>query len=568
MTWRVPFGSSRACLVIVIVLVLLRAFVFVWWADPHFDADQAVTGLQARHLAEGRAFPVFQYAQQYVVVLESWLAAPFVAIAPTSPTAVKIVPVLLNVAAVVLLYLTLVSAARLAPWMALLATMPLALPGPRTAKDLVDALGMNIEPFVFALLIWRWRARPIALGITAALGVKNREFTMYAVAALIAVDLLRELAARTGRWSRVRPEPRPEPPPSAPVAAARSDVAAGSADAAPFADAALSEDAGRSRRTASARAVATAVTGAPLWRGRVAAVVAFALTSTAVDLLTQVSSPFGPGTTVAILAEGKGNVGVASSAMCIVPALMPGDVAVVLTRLLPLQLGVGNEALIDRQLFATPIDYSAAWPLLAALLLAGIARGLWRAWRHGPSEATWIALFLLLVGAQAVTVYALTRCGHAAVGTLRYTLLALLLPAGAIVLAIERESRASVRRVVVGGVAAWMAICAVAHVRVLRAHVAEPPRGAYRELARYLEQQGIQFIVTDYWTGYHVAFLTGERVKPLTNFERIREYTLAVSAHPEQAVEVRRLSDAPCGDAVVASAFYVCRPTRSAPPPP
>jgi hypothetical protein len=37
----------------------------------------------------------------------------------------------------------------------------------------------------------------------------------------------------------------------------------------------------------------------------------------------------------------------------------------------------------------------------------------------------------------------------------------------------------------------------------------------------YLDVHKIQSIRTDYWTGYHVAFLTGERVRPLTEFARV-----------------------------------------------
>ena len=58
-------------------LVLLRAWVFIWWEQSHFDADQAVVGLMAKHLIEGRAFPLFFYGQQYLLGVESWLVAPF-----------------------------------------------------------------------------------------------------------------------------------------------------------------------------------------------------------------------------------------------------------------------------------------------------------------------------------------------------------------------------------------------------------------------------------------------------------------------------------------------------------
>src|SRR5262245_2064039 len=62
---------------IVGVVFLARTAAFIL-PQVHFDADQAVTGLMAKHVAEGRAFPVFQYGHQYVLVLESWLAAGLV----------------------------------------------------------------------------------------------------------------------------------------------------------------------------------------------------------------------------------------------------------------------------------------------------------------------------------------------------------------------------------------------------------------------------------------------------------------------------------------------------------
>lgn len=524
MTRRAMVLSARAGLVIVIIVALLRCVVFVWWADPFFDADQAVTGLMARHLAEGRAFPVFQYAQQYVLVLETWIGAPFVALAPSSTAVVKAIPAALNIVTVALLYLTLTSVIGLTPAIALIATLPLALPGPRAAKDLTDALGMNIEPLLFTVLLWRWRERPILLGITAAIGIKNREFTMYAVAALIAIDVLREiLAAIERRRSASRAEPI-----------------------------------GSSTLPLASRA---------FWRGRLVALVACLLTWTAIGVVKQYSSPLGPGTTTfAILADGTDNMAVASSAMCIDPGLMPHDIGLMLTQLLPLQLGVGNEHLIAGQFRASPLNYLLWWPVVAALIVLGAARGLLRAWRLGPSAATWFGLYLMVVGSQAILVYASTRCGHASAMTLRYTLLALLVPVGAIVLALEREARAPLRGLVVSGVAAWIGVCAFAHARMWHAHVVDPPRPAYRALAEYLDVQGIRFISTDYWIGYHVAFLTDERVQPITNFDRVREYVLAANANRDRTYEVRRLNQEPCVGAIVANAFYVCPPIASTSP--
>lgn len=482
---------------LVIVVVLARSFAALYWADVHFDADQAVTGLMAKHVAEGRAFPVFQYAHRYVLVLEAWLAAPLAAVAEGSIPLLKSVPVALNVATSALLYSTLTSTTALGPVVALFATAPLAVPGPPTTRGLTDAIGMNIEPLLFALVLWWWRERPVALGIAAALAVKNREFALYAVVALLVVDLLRDRSAK-------------------------------------------------------------------LWRGRIVALVAFAVTWSSVDVLTQYSSPFGPGTTVAMVGGSEDTLPTVTVAACVDLRLIPRDVWRVVTELLPYQFGVSTGPWsTDRVYGADPQSVPWLWAPLVAVLAFGMLRGLRRAWRHGATPMTWFGLYLVLVGLLAVLVYAVTRCGHVSVLTLRYTLLSLLAPVGALTLGLEREPRSWARGLLISVVALWVGMCALAHASLVRGFIESPPRGAYRQLAAYLSAQDVHFIVTDYWTGYHVAFLTGERIKALTDYQRIHDYTLAVRANLDRAVEVRRDRDERCDGAVVVARFYVCPPNGS-----
>lgn len=490
--------SSRVGLLIVVTLVMARSVAFLWWPQSSFDADQAVTGLMAKHLAEGRALPVFQYAQDYVLVLESWLAAPLVALTGHSTVAViKSVPVALNIVAVVLLYRALVGSVTLSPSMAVLASLPVALPGPITASDLTDALGMNIEPLVFALLLWWLRERPVALGATAAIGTLNREFTIYAIVALLVVDA---------------------------VSDRRRDF----------------------------------------WRGRLVAVVAFMLTWVAFGLLAQSSSPYGPGTSVAMFGDTATSVDAAASFICVDPRAMPRDAWNVATHQLPVQFGVGRERLARAGINASGAQgVSLLWPLPAALILFGAGRGIRRAWRDGPRPATWFGVYLVLIGVQAVVAYATLRCGNIGTAALRYTLLSLLAPAGALTLALERESSARVRGLVAGAVLIWAAVCAADHARLLREYLTAPPRPEHRLLAEYLEAHGLRYIDTDYWTGYHVAFLTGERVKPLTEFDRVREYALEVYAHADEAVEIRRVRDDRCAGGVEIADWFVCPPAST-----
>src|SRR5688572_8613952 len=88
-------------------LILLRSAVFVFWEQSHFDSDQAITGLMAKHLSEGRAWPVFWYGQNYMLAVEAWLAAPVFALAGASVTTLKLPLLAINVAIALLLLRTL-----------------------------------------------------------------------------------------------------------------------------------------------------------------------------------------------------------------------------------------------------------------------------------------------------------------------------------------------------------------------------------------------------------------------------------------------------------------------------
>src|SRR5215212_7939357 len=83
---------------IVTAVVLFRSAIFVFWERAHFDADQAITGLMAKHLAEGRAFPVFWYGQSYMLAVESWVAAPLFIVAGASAPALKLPLLFVNIA--------------------------------------------------------------------------------------------------------------------------------------------------------------------------------------------------------------------------------------------------------------------------------------------------------------------------------------------------------------------------------------------------------------------------------------------------------------------------------------
>ncbi len=173
---------------VLVLLVVLRSIVFVFWEQSFFDSDQAITGLMAKHLIEGRAFPVFFYGQNHMLGVDAYLAAPVFAVAGVSVTTLKLPLLVLNIGVALLLLRTLEREVGLRPYLALVPVLFFALPSPAAASEMLAPYGGSFAPFVYTLLIWRTRARPGWCGAVFGFGFLHREFTLYALLALIAVE--------------------------------------------------------------------------------------------------------------------------------------------------------------------------------------------------------------------------------------------------------------------------------------------------------------------------------------------------------------------------------------------
>lgn len=190
--WRATgLDSSREWRTIVpiaIVLIVFRSAIFIFWPHSYFDSDQAIFGLMAKHIAEGRAFPLFMYGQTYMLAAEAWLAAPVFLIAGASVAALKFPLLIINVAIALLLARIFYREVGLRPWLALVATLFFVLPAPGTAAAFVEAGGGNIETPLYVVLIWLTRNRPNWCGLVLGIGFVNREFTLYGLAALLTLE--------------------------------------------------------------------------------------------------------------------------------------------------------------------------------------------------------------------------------------------------------------------------------------------------------------------------------------------------------------------------------------------
>lgn len=139
----------------------------------------------AKHLSEGRAFPVFMYGQSYILGVQSWMAAPVFLLVGVSVPALKLPLLVINVAVATLLVRLLEREVGLRPALAAVAAAPFILPAPGTAAHLLEPSGGNLEPFLYVLLLWLTRRRPWVCGLIFGVGFLHREFTLYGLLALL-----------------------------------------------------------------------------------------------------------------------------------------------------------------------------------------------------------------------------------------------------------------------------------------------------------------------------------------------------------------------------------------------
>lgn len=200
MRWLRGAPELRHALIVSWVLVLARSVTFTLFEHAHFDSDQAIVGLMAKHLSEGRAFPLFFYGQPYMLAIEAWLAVPFFWIAGPTVASLRALLIVINLGIVSTIIAGLHKYGGLRPWHALVAALFFVFPSPRTASEILEAQGGNIEPFVWILVLWFVRERPFWFGALLAVGFLNREFAIYAIPVLLAGQLWTRTLFKRETW--------------------------------------------------------------------------------------------------------------------------------------------------------------------------------------------------------------------------------------------------------------------------------------------------------------------------------------------------------------------------------
>jgi hypothetical protein len=489
----IPYHARVA--IVLVLLTIARSAVFVFWPAAHFDSDQAVTGLMAKHLAELRAFPVFWYGQTYMLAVEAWMAAPLMALAGATVTALKLPLLAMNVAIVLLLYRGLTRDMGLDAMRAAFATMFFVLASPITTAHLLTANGGNVEPCLYVLLLWTLRQRPILMGVVLGVGFLNREFTIYGAFALILLDLSRR---------RLFTAP----------AAARYAVAFAAAAAVWVAFQVL-------RQYSSAAGPGTSV--------------ADLHSALAANNLLQVAER-----------------------LCLDAGAMVSGVGRIVTVHWPELFGLEPQRLTDFGIESGIRQglTGSAWLLLPVLGVPLLRR--FGAPVHRPDTgAGEFGRYLMIVAGLSVIGYLAGRCGVIDFPTMRYELLSIPGAVGLAAWYLQAERSRPLIAGWAACCAAMFLVAVVAHARLLAEYATTPPIAMKQDLIRALDARGIRYAYADYWTAYYVSFMTRERIiVSATEIPRVKSYERLVDTHRGEAVLISRR---PCGGGEqVTPAFWIC----------
>ncbi len=468
------YSSAWPWLLAAAALVLFRTLPYAWWGTLAFDADQAVVGLMAKHIAEFRALPFYQYGLSYVLMVSAYITAPFMWVFGPTPFALKLPLVLINVGVGTGLVL-LATRAGLRPRVALVLSLPVLMTSGVANAGLMDALGMTVEPAAFVLALWALRGNPLYFGIVAAVGFHVREFVAYAVAAVVAIDVLAgQFTSREGgqAW----------------MVAGMSMV-------------------GTSAVLAGMARFASP-SGPDTW------------VSSSGDNLATLGGAFCFAPTWAL----ANVVDLGRSYLGLLWGASPVPLAEVAVQTHVTQGVAWGWPLLAAVLLVTVFRLASRW------------RTVW-AHRHDPIAQ--LGAFLMLVGLQSVLVYAVSRCGPLSLLTVRYALLGVFLPTGIALMGWVVEPRRGLRHATAAAFIALAALNAWPHLRLWQEQWAHPSTPNRAQLGAALEARGIRYVRSDYWTAYYVAFITRERVVVgADTLSRIDEYERALARHASEVVRV------------------------------
>jgi hypothetical protein len=390
-----------------------------------------------------------------------------------------------------------------------------------------------VEP-AYVLLLWITRTHPWVFGTILGVGVLHREFTAYGAAALLVMDAL--LLVGTPRLVR--------------------------------------DTAWRARAAQVAQ------------RWAVAGIAFLAVRSVA-NALRPWASGLGPGTRGDDAALAATVMDTLGGRICIDPSTWAERAQLLVVDHLPRLVGGTPAPLADYGVLTgvySGLPGLGQW--VAAITAAGLLSGAWH-WLaiarmppgsrlpapdprdsssdtrellpdtvDAPRLTSHVGSYLVLVGLISTLVYGFLTCSDIRVATMRYNLLGVFIPVGALVMALQAWRAPAVRAGLGAAVALWCALNTSDVVALTREYVEHQPVDRRQTLADVLEGRDVTIAWAQFRNAYHTTFLAGERVRISANdFVRIQAY-----ADEAARAGAPTLSEAPCaGGETLTPGVFLCR---------
>jgi hypothetical protein len=138
---------------------------------------------------------------------------------------------------------------------------------------------------------------------------------------------------------------------------------------------------------------------------------------------------------------------------------------------------------------------------------------------------------------------------------MRYNLLGVWIPVGALVMAVQTWRQPVVRAGFAAAVALWCLVNTLDVVALTREYQRHAPADRRQQLAAELEARGVHSARSAFPIAYHVTFLAQERVRvDAVNYSRIRAY-----AEEANRVHAPLIADRPCaGGAPLPGGRFLC----------
>jgi hypothetical protein len=482
-----------------VAIVVFRALVYLLFEQVAFDSDQAIVGLMAKHLIEGSAFPLFFYGQTFGLAVESWVAAPFFLIAGPTVVALRVSMLMWNIAFALLVMIGLSRDGGLRPWSAFVAALFFLAAPLEISLQLMTA----IEPFVCIGLLWFLRRNPFWFGGVLAIGFRNREFTLYAVPVLLALELIMGELTRTRMrdWF---------------VSTAIFFAVWEAIEALkPFAD--LVGPGSRGQLIGGfAGSQVDNLLARVAWQP---------------EALAERVMRMAPELVAWFAGSNPGYAGLPIANRPWLTWISGGLVGLATGRLLfLLTIGAARSS--------APGVETRVQRLRAQVIRAPFA------------------FYILGVGIVAVVAFVAAKPVLHPYS--RYVVLGVLIPVGLTATLLALERRHALQRIVIVAVMMWTALTLGDHATLLAGVVRNPPASPNRQIADRLVERRIPVAAAGYWRAYIIAFLAREQVRVASNdFVRIQKYQELFADHLSEAVVI---SESPCVGGEPVASLYLCKP--------